>query len=158
MPPVPSLTPLYFEDVVEGQEYVSAPRKVTENDLLSFTDISGDRHPIHTDAEYARSTVFGQRILQGPFGIAVAMGMFGEFTELMDAAIALTDIREWRFLAPVFVGDELTLRMQIEGKPLLSAGDRGIVQRRMTLLNQLGKSVQEGTMGLMMWCRSRSNS
>jgi acyl dehydratase len=105
MPPVPSLTPLYFEDVVEGQEYVSAPRKVTENDLLSFTDISGDRHPIHRDAEYARSTVFGQRILQGPFGIAVAMGMFGEFTELMDAAIALTDIREWRFLAPVFVGD-----------------------------------------------------
>jgi hypothetical protein len=48
--------------------------------------------------------------------------------------------------------------MQIEGKHLLSAGDRGIVQRRMTLLNQLGKSVQEGTMGLMMWCRSRSNS
>lgn len=156
MSPAPGLKPLYFEDVVEGQEYVSAPRKVTENDLLSFTDISGDRHPIHTDAEYARSTVFGQRILQGPFGIAVALGMFGEFAQLMDAAIALTDIREWRFLTPVFVGDELTLRMQIQDKHLLSAGDRGIVQRRMTLVNQHGKSVQEGTMGLMMWCRDRS--
>lgn len=146
---------LYFEDVVEGQTFVSTPRKVTEADLLSFTEISGDRHPIHTDATYARTTVFGQRILHGPFGIAVALGLFGEFTELTNAAIALTDVREWRFLAPVFVGDELTLHMKIEGKHRVSAGDRGIVQRRMALLNQQEEVVQQGIMGLMMWCRDR---
>lgn len=154
----PNIKALFFEDVVEGREYVSTPRIVTEQDLLSFTEISGDRHPIHTDAEYARTTAFGQRILHGPFGIAVALGLFGEFTELMNAAIALTDVREWRFLAPVFVGDALTLRLQIEGKQSLSAGDRGIVQRRMTLVNQHGKTVQEGLMGLMMLCRERSKS
>jgi len=147
---------LYFEDVAFGCEYVSGCRPVTESDLVSFSDISGDRHPIHTDPEFARKTVFGQRILHGPFGIAVALGLFSEFAEFTDAAIAVTDIREWRFLAPVFIGDELTLRMRIESKRMISAGGRGVVQRRMELVNQNGKVVQEGVMGLMMWCREPS--
>jgi acyl dehydratase len=53
----------------------------------------------------------------------------------------------------VLVGDELTLRMRIEAKRLVSAGGSGIVQRRMELVNQHGNVVQEGVMGLMMWCR-----
>lgn len=144
---------LYFEDVVVGSEYVSDRRRITESDLDAFTEISGDRHPIHTDAEFARKSAFGQRILQGTFGVAVAVGLFTQFTEFTDAAIALTDIREWRFLAPMLVGDELFLRMRIEAKRLVSAGDRGIVQRRMELVNQHGKIVQQGVMGLMMWRR-----
>jgi len=147
---------LYFDDVALGKTFESGARMVTEADLLAFTEISGDRHPIHTDEDYAKGTAFGRRILQGPFGIAVALGLFGEFTEFTDAAIALTDVSDWRFLAPVFVGDELTLRMTIEGKRAVSAGDRGIVQRRMALVNQHGKMVQQGAMGLMMWCRDRT--
>jgi acyl dehydratase len=144
---------LYFEDITVGREYLSGCRRGTESDLDSFTEISGDRHPIHTDPEFARKTAFGQRILHGPFGVAVALGLFTEFAEFTDAAIALTDIREWRFLGPVLVGDELTLRMRIEAKRLVSAGGSGIVQRRMELVNQHGNVVQEGVMGLMMWCR-----
>jgi len=151
-----SCSAVYFEDVTVGREYVSGCRRVTESDLESFTDISGDRHPIHTDPEFARKTAFGQRILQGPFGIAVALGLFTEFAEFTDAAIAVTDIREWRFLEPVLVGDDLTLRMRIEAKRMVSAGGRGVVQRRMELVNQHGKVVQEGLMGLMMWCREPS--
>lgn len=149
---------LYFEDVVVGQQYVSKKRLVTETDLDSFADISGDRHPIHTDHEFARKTAFGKRILHGPFGVAVALGLFTEFAAFTEAAIAVTDIREWRFLAPVFIGDELTLNMRIEAKRLVSAGGRGIVQRRMELVNQHGVVVQQGVMGLMMWCRTATQS
>jgi len=149
---------LYFEDVTIGREYVRGGRRVTESDLESFAEISGDRHPIHTDPEYARKTAFGQRILHGPFGIAVAIGLFTGFVEFTDAAVALTEIREWRFLAPVLVGDVLTLRMRIESKRMVSAGGSGIVQRRMELVNQHGKVVQEGAMGLMMRCRETSTS
>lgn len=148
-----SSAPLYFEDVVVGRQYLSGRRLVTEADLDGFAEISGDRHPIHTDPEFARTTPFGQRILHGPFGVAVALGLFTEFTEFTDAAIAVTGISEWRFLAPVLIGDELLLRMSIESKRLVSAGGRGIVQRRMELVNQHGKVVQDGIMGLMMWCR-----
>jgi acyl dehydratase len=148
--------PLYFEDVVEGQQYVSGTRLVREADLLAFTEISGDRHPIHTDDAFAQTTIFGQRILHGPFGIAVALGLFGDFTGFIKATIALTDVSEWRFMAPIFIGDGLALHMTIEGKKRLSAGDRGIIQRRMVLKNHHGKIVQQGAMGLMMWCRNHS--
>jgi len=151
--PTDDASALYFGDVIIGCEYVSASRRVTESDLEMFTEISGDHHPIHTDHEFASKSTFGQRILQGPFGIAVAVGLFTGFAEFVEASIALTDTREWRFLAPVFVGDELTLRMRIEAKRMVSAGDRGVVQRRMELVNQHGKLVQEGITGLMMWCR-----
>ena len=123
---------------------MSGGRRVTETDLSSFAELSGDRHPIHTDPDYARTTPFGQCILHGPFGVAVAVGLFTQFAEFTEAAIALTDIQDWRFLAPVLVGDELTLRMHIEGKRALGGGGRGVVQRRMQLLNQNGKIVQEG--------------
>lgn len=146
-----ALIALYFDDIEPGRSFQSSARVVTEEDLLSFTELSGDRHPIHTDHDFASTTVFGQRILHGPFGIAVALGLFGEFRELSDAAIALTDIGEWKFLAPVFVGDTLTLHMIVETKRALSSGDRGIIQRRMTLVNQDGKIIQCGLMGLMMW-------
>lgn len=145
---------LYFEDVVIGREFLSGTRLVSETDLVAFAEISGDHHPIHTDAEFARSTAFGQRILHGPFGVAVALGLFTQFSEFTQAAIAVTDIREWRFRAPVLIGDELTLRMRIEGKRLVRAGGRGIVERRMELINQHGKVVQDGVMGLMMSCRT----
>lgn len=153
-----SSAPLYFEDVVVGRQYLSGRRLVTEADLDGFAEISGDRHPIHTDPEFARTTPFGQRILHGPFGVAVALGLFTEFTEFTDAAIAVTGISEWRFLAPVLIGDELLLRMSIESKRLVSAGGRGIVQRRMELVNQHDKVVQDGIMGLMMWCRAPASA
>jgi acyl dehydratase len=149
---------LYFDDVTVGRQYLSGCRRVTESDLESFTEISGDRHPIHTNPEFARQTAFGQCILQGPFGIAVALGLFTEFAEFTDAAIALTDIRKWRFLAPVLIGDELTLRMRIDAKRMVSTGGSGIVQRHMELVNQHGKVVQDGMMGLMMWCREAQPS
>ncbi|MGU3492989.1 MaoC/PaaZ C-terminal domain-containing protein [Xanthobacteraceae bacterium A53D] len=145
---------LYFDDVVVGGEYVSGPRLVTERDLDAFAEISGDHHPIHTDEAFARRTPFGQRILHGPFGVAVALGLFTQFSQFMDAAIAVTDIQDWRFRAPVFIGDQLTLRMRITAKRMVSAGGRGIVQRHMALENQGGTVVQEGVMGLMMACRA----
>lgn len=147
---------LYFEDVAIGCKYVSSRRQVTESDLELFTAVSGDRHPIHTDREFAGKSAFGQRILQGPFGVAVAVGLFTEFTGFVDASIALTDISQWRFLAPILVGDELTLVMHIESKHLVSSGGRGIIQRRMELINQHGKVVQDGLMGMLMWCRDES--
>ncbi|SEP28484.1 Acyl dehydratase [Methylobacterium sp. ap11] len=145
---------LYFEDVVVGSEFVSGERLVTEHDLTAFAEISGDHHPIHVDPDFAAGSVFGQRILHGPFGIAVVLGLFGQFRSFGTAAVALTDIRDWRFRAPIFVGDRLTLRMRIGAKSAGKAGRRGIVQRDMSLVKQDGGVVQDGQMGLLMACRA----
>jgi acyl dehydratase len=141
---------IYFDDVVVGSEFTSGERLVTEQDLLAFADISGDHHPIHVDAAFAAASGFGRRIAHGPFGIAVALGLFGQFTMFSAAAIAMTDIKTWRFRAPVFIGDRLRLRLRIAGKsPSRSAG-RGVIERDMALLKADGSVAQEGQMGLLM--------
>ncbi len=144
---------LFFEDVVVGTVFLSGERIVTEEDLHVFTEVSGDRHPIHVDPDFAAASPFGQRILQGPFGIAVVLGLFGQFEALSEGSIALTDIQDWRFRAPIFVGDRLTLRMRIAGKTPSRSGTRGIVDREMTLVKRDGSVAQEGRMGLLMACR-----
>ena len=37
-------------------------RKITQNDILLFSKISGDENPVHLDEEYAQQTIFGRRI------------------------------------------------------------------------------------------------
>ncbi|KMO43873.1 hypothetical protein VQ03_06190 [Methylobacterium tarhaniae] len=145
---------LYFDDVAVGSEFVSGERLVTERDLTSFAEISGDHHPIHVDPDFAARSVFGQRILHGPFGIAVVLGLFGQFRSFAAAAVALTDIQDWRFRAPIFVGDQLTLRMRIGAKSAGKSGRHGIVQRDMSLVKQDGTVAQDGRMGLLMACRA----
>ncbi len=144
---------LYFDDVVVGSEFTSGERPVTEQDFFAFADISGDHHPIHVDAEFAAATAFGQRIAHGPFGIAVALGLFGHFTMFSAAAIAMTEIKDWRFRAPVFIGDRLRLRLRIAGKTPSRSGERGVVDRDMALLKADGSVAQDGRIGLLMACR-----
>jgi acyl dehydratase len=105
------------------------------------------------DPHFAAAGPFGQRILHGPFGIAVVLGLFGQFAAFRDGAIALTDIQDWRFRAPIFIGDRLTLRMRIAGKSLSRSRLRGTVEREMTLLKADGSVAQEGRMALLMACR-----
>jgi acyl dehydratase len=144
---------LFFEDLVVGSAFTSGVRVVTEEDLRAFTEVSGDRHPIHVDPDFAARSPFGQRILHGPFGIAIVLGLFGHFEALTAAAIALTDVQDWHFRAPIFIGDRLTLRMRIVAKTLSRSGARGLVDREMRLLKGDGTVAQEGRMGLLMACR-----
>ena len=46
---------LYFEDVNIGQEIWTESHIVTENDILTFAEVTRDRHPLHTDPEYCGS-------------------------------------------------------------------------------------------------------
>lgn len=147
------MSDLYFEDLSVDRTFVSPGRTITEADLVNFAMISGDWHPIHTDAEYAKATPFGQRIVHGPFGVAIAIGLFGRLTGFEATAIALLDIRDWRFAAPIFVNDTVHLEMRIAGLRRTSRGDRGIVDRHMRLVRQDGATVQDGHMGLMIACR-----
>ena len=56
---------LYLDDYVLGEKMVSPARTVTEADIIAFAGITGDWHPLHTDAEYAAGTPFRGRIAHG---------------------------------------------------------------------------------------------
>jgi acyl dehydratase len=148
-----ALPDLYFEDIEIGARFYIAGRVLTEADLSQFADLSGDHHPIHTDEAYARTTPFGRRIAHGSLGIAIALGMLWKLTQFNRATIAMLDITEWAFRAPVFIGDVLALDVTIAGKRKRRETS-GIVQRRLRLLKQDGTVAQEGLTSLLMACRT----
>jgi len=144
---------LYYEDVEAGQVFETPGRTITETDVVAFASLSSDWNPIHTDAEFAKTMPFGQRIAHGNLGIAIAMGLvvrLGLFGETTIAVPGLT----WSFKRPVFIGDTVHVRMEITGKRLTSAGDRGLVERRIELVNQRGDVVQEGSVPLLIKVRA----
>ncbi len=140
---------LYYEDLEVGQTFRSPARTVTEADLTIFSMVSGDWNRIHSDAEYARKTPYGQRIVHGVLGIAIVTGMFDRLGIFEDSALALLGIDEWRFIAPIFVGDTVHMELEIADKRLTSKGDRGIIDRRIRLVRHDGTVLQEGRMGMM---------
>ncbi len=143
------MSALFYEDVEVGQVFRSPGRTVTEADVTLFAMLSGDWNPLHTDAEFARETAFGERIAHGAYGIAVATGLLNRLGTFDGTAIALLGIDGWRFTAPIRIGDTVHAELEIAGKRLTRAGDRGIVQRRIRLCTQDGTIVQEGRMDIM---------
>lgn len=134
---------LFFEDVVIGTTIDTPARVITDQDIAQFSEVSGDHHPIHTDPVYAAKTEFGKVIAHGPFGIAMAIGLFGTIAAFKHTAVLMTSIEEWKFRAPIFAGDQITMTMEIIDKSVSHSG-RGLVKRRFRLLNDAGKVVQEG--------------
>ncbi len=137
------MSKLYFEDIVLGATYQGGSRTLSEQDIAQFASLSGDLHPIHTDPDYAAATEFGRVIAHGPFGIALAIGLFGSIEAFRDTAILMTSVENWRFRAPVFAGDTIRMTMEVTRKSVSRTG-RGLVMRHFRLINGDGIVVQEG--------------
>jgi len=147
------MTTYCYEDFEVGQVFESGGRTITETDLTLFSMISGDWNPIHADAEFARSTRYGQRIVHGTLGIAVSTGMLHELGIFHDSVIAMLGFREWNFLAPLLVGDTIHLKLTITALSPGKSGNSGKVGRRFQLLNQDGKVAQEGESDVLVLTR-----
>ena len=96
---------------------------LTEQHVAGFAEISGDYNPLHFDETFAAGTKFGRLVVQG-----------GLTTGLLHALVA-TDLpgpgtvflsQNWRFTAPVFIGDTITAEAEIlsvhETKPVTQLG------------------------------------
>jgi len=53
-------------------------RKITQNDVLTFSKISGDENPVHLDEEYAQQTIFGRRIAHGMLTASLISAVIAE--------------------------------------------------------------------------------
>lgn len=144
------MNPIAYDDLAVGASYRSHGRTLTETDLSLACMLTGDWHPIHADEEFARTTPIGKRMLHGPFGILLAAGMSTHMPELADPVIGATGLREWSYRAPLTVGDTIHIETIIESKRVTSDGKRAIIERRMKVINQAGKVLQEGIVGTML--------
>ncbi|REE07483.1 acyl dehydratase [Paraburkholderia sp. BL27I4N3] len=138
----------YYEELNVGDTWETKSRTVTETDLVNFTSFSWDTHPMHTNAEYARNSPFGQRLMHGPGVFAMASGLeiglgFKEGTSLV--MLGMT----WNMKNVVFIGDTIRVREVVASKRETKKPDRGIVTFDLEVLNQKDEIVQHGQWVIM---------
>src|SRR5271163_5254554 len=95
----------YLEELSAGDTFLSPARTITETDVVAFAGLSGDFNPIHTDVEFAKDTPYGQRVVYGLLILSMMTGLLDRSGLFSGSAIAMLGIRDWQFLAPVFIGD-----------------------------------------------------
>jgi acyl dehydratase len=138
----------FFEDIQVGDEYASPGRTVTEADIVAFAGLSGDYNVLHTDAEFMKTSIFGERIAHGLLGLAIASGLGTRAIARPFATLAFLGLR-WRFKGPIKIGDTIKVSLKVTAKRETSKPDRGIVTLQRRVLNQRGELVQEGDTELM---------
>jgi acyl dehydratase len=144
---------LYFEEFEVGYEVVSAARTITETDIVSFAALTGDWNQIHVNAEYAKGTIFGQRVAHGLLGLSIAAGLGAQLGFLEETVLAFRGL-EWKFSAPIFIGDTIHLKAKVREKKELKKLGGGSVIFEMRLLNQEAKIVQKGRWEVLMKSKS----
>jgi acyl dehydratase len=137
----------WFEEIEVGEEYESPGRTVTETDIVIFAGLSGDYNVLHTDAEFMKSSIFGERIAHGLLGLAIQAGLFTRATQAY-ATVACAGLR-WKFKGPIKIGDTIRVRARVTSKKETPQADRGLVTVERQVLNQRGEVVQEGETDLL---------
>jgi acyl dehydratase len=128
-------TGLTYEEFELGAVYDTQARTVTETDVVTFAGLSGDFNPLHTDAEAAKNTPFGERIAHGMLTVAMATGMANMTGLMAGTTIALME-QNIQYKGVVKFGDTVRLQMEVIEKRETSKPDRGIVKLAARVLNQ----------------------
>ena len=146
-------TGLYYEEYEIGQKMVTRGRTITEADIVSFAGLTGDYNPMHTDAEFMKRSIFGQRIAHGMLSLSYAVGQAYQLGFMEGNIIAFRGL-EMKFSAPVFIGDTLHVELTVaEKKDALRMGG-GLVTIEVKIINQEGKAVQSGTWTVLVASRT----
>ncbi|HPG92144.1 MAG TPA: MaoC family dehydratase [Clostridia bacterium] len=126
-----------FSELKVGQK-ATLVKTFTDEDVRTFAKISLDTNPLHLSDEYAKTTIFGQRIVHGMLtssliSAVIANKLPGEGTIYLG--------QELRFMAPVLLNDTITAEITIEEL----REDKRIAKLNTVCTNQDGKQVITGT-------------
>jgi acyl dehydratase len=113
-------------------------RQVTARDIELFTELTGDRNPLHYDPEQAAASRFGGIIVQGGVTSGLLNAVVAE--DLPGPGSVFLQV-DWRFLHAVRPGDTITAEVEV----LATRSDKPVHQLRTTITNQDGTVVLDGT-------------
>jgi acyl dehydratase len=143
---------LYYEQFEIGQVIKHAvTRTVSEFDNVLFSSLTLNTQPLHLDAEFAKNTMWGQRLVNSLFTLGLMLGMAVNDTTL-GTTLGNLGLEEVKFPNPVFHGDTVHAQTEIVNKrESKSHPDAGIVFFKDQGFNQDGKVICEcRRAGLMM--------
>jgi acyl dehydratase len=145
----------YLDDFKIGEVFTSLPYTLSDKHFAAFAGMTGDAHPLHYDADYARAKGWDAPVAHGLLLLGLcALGAAPLSSELTDSMVAMLG-NEARYKRPAFIGDTVTPQftvVSVEPK----GDDRGIVQLAITLHNQRNEVVLEGMHVLMLKRRGRA--
>jgi acyl dehydratase len=119
-------------------ERASRTRLVSARDIELFTELTGDRNPLHYDEAAAAASRFGGIIVQGGVTSGLLNAVVAE--DLPGPGSVFLHV-DWKFTAPVSPGDEITAEVEtLEVRP-----DKPITKLRTTVSKQDGTIVLDGT-------------
>ncbi|MFC5501051.1 MaoC family dehydratase [Lysinimonas soli] len=144
---------LYFEELDEQAVYVHSPgRTVTEADNVLFTTLTMNTQSLHLDAEWAKSTEFGERLINSMFTLSTLVG--ASVAQLTQGTIvANLGFGDVRFPHPMRAGDTMYSETRVLSKRLSkSRPGQGVVEFEHTARNQHGEVVAVARRSALMLC------
>lgn len=129
----------YFDEYEIGSTRTTVGRTITETDFVIHAGHTGDFFPHHMDAEFMKTTEFGQRIAHGTMVFAIGVGLTASIINPVAVSYGYDRLR---FIRPVLIGDTIKTRTMIAGKrddP--KRPGHGRVIERVEVLNQRGEIV-----------------
>lgn len=100
---------LFFEDLVVGQK-ASFGKTITEADIVLFAAVTGDTNPMHLNAEYAKTSIFKERIAHGMLAAGLITKVLG--TQLPGPGTIYMS-QTLKFRAPVRIGETVTATVEV---------------------------------------------
>ena len=143
----------YGDDFNVGDVYTTAAITMTEAHLITWAGLTMDFYPIHMDKEYAARTQFGERLVHGPLIFAMSVGLVGAAGFAGDSAIAWLGVDNMRMMAPVKIGDTISVTVEVIEKTATSDPKKGIQVWRYTVGNQHGENVMQHDYKMMFHMR-----
>lgn len=113
-------------------------RTVDDNDIALFTEISGDRNPLHYNEAAAKASRFGEIVVQGGITSAILNAVVAE--KLPGPGTVFLQV-SWAFKAPVRPGDTITGRVEVTS----TRTDKPITELKTSVTRDDGTVVLDGT-------------
>jgi acyl dehydratase len=145
----------FFEEFSPGETILTEARTVTGQDIMTFADLTGDDNRIHTDAEFSKTGPFGQRIAHGLLGLSFVMGLAWQTGILDGTVLAFREIKEWKFIKPLFIGDVIRAQLNVAETKSLPRIGGGSVVLQAELKNQRDEVCMKGTLSVLVMSRPK---
>lgn len=134
----------FLDDFAPGQIFPGASRRITQDDVLAFAALTDDKHPIHYDDDYAKTTRFGRPIVHGLHLMALTALGAAPLSEQMKGSMVAMLSQGATFLRPVFRDDVVRSQFEIESAEPRSGKDWGTLTIKVSLINQHDETVLQG--------------
>ena len=130
------MTGLYYEEFTVGETVKHDTRRtISEADNQQFCDMTMNQQPLHLDEEFASDTQFGERIVNGIYTMALAVGI--TIPDMTDGTVvANLSYDTVEHPVPVYHGDTIRVQSTVTDKHETSDGERGVVTMNVEVFNQ----------------------